>query len=389
MAMMMTGRVLLVCALCMLWCGFSGIAADGDVDVTREKDEILEGPLRGSRENEDGPQKSLGSVIQRSNTASQTLNPENGVMVSQPEDPVTKQVTDEVEPQKESEETEEEDYGVDDDDDLEEEEREEETLDTAETKIDNDQTKKEASSPPQSKHEKGPTPPPAAAAAAEGIPIKQLPTTPVQPTTQGQPPTAAPSPEDSPVPAASAATVTPAVASSEQGKVPAAARKKDEKQSEDIDPAQENEQPNPQDVVLVQQSQGVHESKESNNNPRDPASASATANQLDATFNGHGEPAQTTSSTKTVFESNDANSGTEEGITKDDPTADGAGTNDTKNSQNKNGNTKETPVQATAMKGATAPTGDSDGSTAVSHTTSPLLLFLVVACAAAAAVVAA
>ncbi|EKF30775.1 mucin-associated surface protein (MASP), putative [Trypanosoma cruzi marinkellei] len=29
MAMMMTGRVLLVCALCVLWCEFSGIAADG------------------------------------------------------------------------------------------------------------------------------------------------------------------------------------------------------------------------------------------------------------------------------------------------------------------------------------------------------------------------
>ncbi|PWU93805.1 Mucin-associated surface protein (MASP) [Trypanosoma cruzi] len=38
---------------------------------------------------------------------------------------------------------------------------------------------------------------------------------------------------------------------------------------------------------------------------------------------------------------------------------------------------------------ATANTGDSDGSTAVSHTTSPLFLLLVVACAAAAAVVAA
>ncbi|ESS62326.1 mucin-associated surface protein (MASP) [Trypanosoma cruzi Dm28c] len=29
MAMMMAGRVLLVCALCVLWCGLSGIAADG------------------------------------------------------------------------------------------------------------------------------------------------------------------------------------------------------------------------------------------------------------------------------------------------------------------------------------------------------------------------
>ncbi|EKG03701.1 mucin-associated surface protein (MASP), putative [Trypanosoma cruzi] len=38
------------------------------------------------------------------------------------------------------------------------------------------------------------------------------------------------------------------------------------------------------------------------------------------------------------------------------------------------------------MKTTTATTGDSDGSTAVSHTTFPLLLFLVVACAAAAVV---
>ncbi|RNF07841.1 mucin-associated surface protein (MASP), partial [Trypanosoma cruzi] len=34
MAMMMTGRVLLVCALCVLWCGLCGVAADaGDYDV--------------------------------------------------------------------------------------------------------------------------------------------------------------------------------------------------------------------------------------------------------------------------------------------------------------------------------------------------------------------
>ncbi|RNC41613.1 mucin-associated surface protein (MASP) [Trypanosoma cruzi] len=144
---MMTGRVLLVCALCVLWCGLSGIAADGAVDVTRESDESLEGPLRGSRENEDGPQKPLGSVMQRSNTANQALNPENGVMVGQPEDPAKKQLKDEVEPQKESEETDEEGYGVVvvDDDDLEEEEREEETVETAETEIPNDPTKEEAS----------------------------------------------------------------------------------------------------------------------------------------------------------------------------------------------------------------------------------------------------
>ncbi|RNC55777.1 mucin-associated surface protein (MASP) [Trypanosoma cruzi] len=49
----------------------------------------------------------------------------------------------------------------------------------------------------------------------------------------------------------------------------------------------------------------------------------------------------------------------------------------------------QTPGTATTQKNATSKSGDSDGSTAVSHTTSPLLLFVVVLCAAAAAVMAA
>ncbi|RNC51719.1 mucin-associated surface protein (MASP), partial [Trypanosoma cruzi] len=34
MAMMMTGRVLLVCALCVLWCGAGGVHAEDDAGVT-------------------------------------------------------------------------------------------------------------------------------------------------------------------------------------------------------------------------------------------------------------------------------------------------------------------------------------------------------------------
>ncbi|EKG00241.1 mucin-associated surface protein (MASP), putative [Trypanosoma cruzi] len=50
----------------------------------------------------------------------------------------------------------------------------------------------------------------------------------------------------------------------------------------------------------------------------------------------------------------------------------------------------QTTITLTAAQtNHTVTTGDSDGSTAVSHTTSPILLLLVVACAAAAAVVAA
>ncbi|RNC32744.1 mucin-associated surface protein (MASP), partial [Trypanosoma cruzi] len=57
-----------------------------------------------------------------------------------------------------------------------------------------------------------------------------------------------------------------------------------------------------------------------------------------------------------------------------DPAADGAGTAEGKQNENKDANPKETPVEATATKTTTVTTGDSDGSTAVSHTTSPLLL---------------
>ncbi|EAN92771.1 Mucin-associated surface protein (MASP) [Trypanosoma cruzi] len=68
----------------------------------------------------------------------------------------------------------------------------------------------------------------------------------------------------------------------------------------------------------------------------------------------------------------------------DAPAADGAGTREGKQNENKDANPKETPVEATAIKNTTATTGDSDGSTAASLTTSPLLLLLlVVACAAA------
>ncbi|PBJ78528.1 mucin-associated surface protein [Trypanosoma cruzi cruzi] len=71
-----------------------------------------------------------------------------------------------------------------------------------------------------------------------------------------------------------------------------------------------------------------------------------------------------------------------------DPAADGAGTQVEKQNENKEANPKKTPVEATAMKTTTPTTGDSDGSTAVPHTTSPLLLLLVVSCAAAAVVAA-
>ncbi|EAN97150.1 Mucin-associated surface protein (MASP) [Trypanosoma cruzi] len=85
---------------------------------------------------------------------------------------------------------------------------------------------------------------------------------------------------------------------------------------------------------------------------------------------------------------NEADNSTEEGIPRNHPAADGAGTRREKQNENKEANPKETTVTANTTD--TTNTQNSDGSTAASHTTSPLLLLLlVVACAAAAAVVAA
>ncbi|KAF8292091.1 Mucin-associated surface protein (MASP), subgroup S104 [Trypanosoma cruzi] len=85
---------------------------------------------------------------------------------------------------------------------------------------------------------------------------------------------------------------------------------------------------------------------------------------------------------------NETNKGTGEDTPNNAPESDVAGTEENQD-KNKDNNPKETPVEVAGMKTATVTSGDSDGSTAVSHTTSPLLLLLVVACAAAAAVVAA
>ncbi|KAF8303146.1 Mucin-associated surface protein (MASP), subgroup S104 [Trypanosoma cruzi] len=88
--------------------------------------------------------------------------------------------------------------------------------------------------------------------------------------------------------------------------------------------------------------------------------------------------------------SNELGNGTGGRVPAGAPEFDVAGTEKGNESEAKDGSTKKTPVESVVMRGVTAP-DDSDGSTAVSHATSPflLLLLLLVACAAAAAVVAA
>ncbi|KAF5214229.1 Mucin-associated surface protein (MASP) subgroup S104 [Trypanosoma cruzi] len=97
--------------------------------------------------------------------------------------------------------------------------------------------------------------------------------------------------------------------------------------------------------------------------------------------------AESTTPTPTVASDNDDNEtdkSTGEDTPNNAPESDVARTEENQD-KNKNNKPKETPVEVAGIKTATVTTGDSDGVKAAS----PLLLLLLVACAAAAAVVAA
>ncbi|KAF5216992.1 Mucin-associated surface protein (MASP), subgroup S099 [Trypanosoma cruzi] len=152
---------------------------------------------------------------------------------------------------------------------------------------------------------------------------------------------------------------------------------------------QVNGDSSPETLGDVQQPEEVQGEKDSNNNSQTKSVASIAANQHNEPSADHGESGPPSPTANGDAANNDSDKSTEDGIPNSDPASDAPGTAEGKQNENKEANPKETPVTATAMKNTTATTGDSDGSTAISHTTSPLLLLLVFACAAAAAVVAA
>ncbi|EAN98813.1 Mucin-associated surface protein (MASP) [Trypanosoma cruzi] len=150
-----------------------------------------------------------------------------------------------------------------------------------------------------------------------------------------------------------------------------------------------NGQSSPQALGDVEKPEEVQGEKDPKNNSQTKSVASIAANQQNETSADHGESGSPSPTANGDAANNDSDNSTEERMQSNHSAADGAGTAEGKQNENKDANPKGTPVEATAMKTTTATTGDSDGSTAVSHTTSPLFLLLLVACAAAAAVVAA
>ncbi|EAN99856.1 Mucin-associated surface protein (MASP) [Trypanosoma cruzi] len=97
------------------------------------------------------------------------------------------------------------------------------------------------------------------------------------------------------------------------------------------------------------------------------------------------EPVEPTTPQGPTSHSAVSNTTSDDGAPKNAPESDVAGRGEGKDDYKEHGNTKQKAVETAAVENDTKTT-DSDVSTAVSHTTSPLFL-LVVACAAAAAAV--
>ncbi|KAF8300100.1 Mucin-associated surface protein (MASP), subgroup S100 [Trypanosoma cruzi] len=144
----------------------------------------------------------------------------------------------------------------------------------------------------------------------------------------------------------------------------------------------------PETLEDVKQPEEVQGEKDSNNNSQTKSVATIAANQQNEPSGDHGESRPPSPTANGDATNNEADKSTEDGMPNGDPASDGAGAAEEKQNENEDANPKESPVEATATKNTTAMSGDSDNSTAVSHTTSLLLLLLVVACAAAAVVAA-
>ncbi|EKG07633.1 mucin-associated surface protein (MASP), putative, partial [Trypanosoma cruzi] len=150
-----------------------------------------------------------------------------------------------------------------------------------------------------------------------------------------------------------------------------------------------DENPSFADDPSVQQVEASQHDMESRSASRKEGAIPTTVTKTDGPTEVNAESTPTSPSASKAAITHDADKGNEEGIPKHDQAPDGEAKKEAQQDENKEENANKTAtVEATAIANDTATIGDSDGGTAVSHTTSSFLL-LVVACAAAAAAVAA
>ncbi|KAF8291996.1 Mucin-associated surface protein (MASP), subgroup S072 [Trypanosoma cruzi] len=362
MAMVLTGRVLLVFALCVLWCGVCAVEASKADDS--ETADVSKGPAKGPPPvpvgRNTGQQEPLEQVSQERQNAGKPLDLKKEATDDQKRDlKIETPTADELRGEKGEAEKEEIDGGAGG------EEREE--------------VLEERKAPPDGRGiERG------ARQAGNGLAKVGVHSPATTPSGGERPGTSEPSPPESSLPAASTQEPGAAIPASLQ-EAPAATMKTNEKTVENPRAEPGKEKLSSEDDVSEQTSQRVNDGVEPNNELKYEENVSVVLIEQNGESDGNSESTQARPLAVGDASNMDAEKGNEIGLQKNNPTDNVAVKEGAKRGENKHGNRKETSVEAAAMQRITS-TGDSDGSTAVSHTTSPLLL-LVVACAAAAAVV--
>ncbi|EKF99552.1 mucin-associated surface protein (MASP), putative, partial [Trypanosoma cruzi] len=300
MMMTMTGRVLLVCALCVLWCG----ACCGE--PSEKPPDSSDTPPEKNTQNDNATKAVAAGVVQSSeNAAPQAPSPKASESQEMPASPSRAQqsggatVTPSVKMDKAKQKEEPKDEDEDEEEDEEEEEDEDDAKEEEAQVIISEQATEE-----EKKEEK----------------------------------------------------------------------KEEAKQKEQQEDGGEVEEKVEGEELEEEDDRRKEEEKEKENEEGDTKKEEAVPDTTEGTSIGTEEQPSLSSAAEGA--SNITNPNSTQTTGDDAPAADGAGTAEGKQNENKDANPKETPVTAAAMKNITATTGDSDGSTAVSHTTSPLLLLL-------------
>ncbi|PBJ76471.1 mucin-associated surface protein [Trypanosoma cruzi cruzi] len=368
MAMMVTGRVLLVCALCVLWCGAGVICEEAPMADDSENTDVIQGPAKGSPPElagrNTGKQESSDQVSQGLQNVGEQLDSKNAAADNQRKDPKIETLTADKSMGEKGE-------------------AEKGQIGGGAGGEESGELLEERKAPLDGQGGEG-----QARQAGNGsvkVGGHSSATTPSEGERKG---TGEPSPPESLLPGASTQGNGAAPLASLQG-APAATLEISEKPVENPEAEPEKEKLSSEDDVPEQTSQGVNDGVEPNNDSQKEENFSIALKEQNGEPDGDSESTQPRHLAVGNASNIDAESGTEMPLPKNNPTANSAVTEGAKRGENKHGTRKETPVEATAITNDTARTVYSDSSTAVSHTTSPFLLLLVVACAAAAAVVAA
>ncbi|ESS63053.1 mucin-associated surface protein (MASP) [Trypanosoma cruzi Dm28c] len=413
MAMMMTGRVLLVCALCVLWCGagcgFAKEKAVQDVQTDVSGDDERHKKETGKEENKSQPEKREGGnnaevppppppVATQPGQAPTSQEPPSAQLTNEtikPEDPAGKDITrvQTITPKRPEVEEEAEPAGKT---------PEEEKKGTKEKEVDQKEQKgkdeKEHEQPQeqqqqQQQFERGKELPPLAsplggeatqrslstvksqelqqehltAGATEHL-EKGVPSVSTQSASNGK--TNSPTQSATPIAAVTAVTT-------EADKEKAKSRNDTESPEAAVTKrGEKHEKPTENDKTLATDTKAVGRNDTGTHDDTDSSTAATTTVGTD---NGTEETPPT----------NHPSQPSTEGAKKPETTSDGEATSTNKYDTVSQNAESKTPPTTNATTGDTAKKDNSDSSTAVSHTTSPLLLLVVVVVAAAAAVVAA